>query len=304
MEGMLMQKNLNTSILGTVCSQSEIIEQALTYKFKLIDIDIVEFANRAKTHGTSFARRLIDSANIEISAFSLPFGVETDSDVFQQDLARLADWVSVAGELGCKRCLMNVEPAGDRLPYHENFSFHQERLDAVCRVLETQGIRLGVGFRAAADLRTNRAFQFIHDLNALTMLVKMVGASNIGLLIDVWDLFVSGGDLDSLRTLTAEEVVAVYLADAPADVSLETLGETSRTLPEAEGRFNIPAALAALSEMGYDGPVSVKPHRDSLPTNGPDSIAKSLGESLDAVWQAAGLDAQGKLQSTPQDVEA
>ncbi|HLA84667.1 MAG TPA: TIM barrel protein [Thermoguttaceae bacterium] len=294
-----MFRNLDTSVLGIGGPQSEVIEQSLTYGFQAMDFDVVEFAARAKLRGMAHARRLIDSSRVRIGTFGLPFRPEEDQATFNENLARLEDWAAAAAEVGCGRCVTWVEPAGDRLPYHENFTFHCDRFAAICGVLRPHDARLGVGIRAAADLRRGKAFQFIHDFEALSMLTKMVNAANIGLAIDVWDLFVSGGSLETLRGLSADQLVAVRLADAPPDVPLEDLTESSRRLPSVEGRFDVPGALAALAEMGYKGPVSVSPHRTAMGSNG-GPVIKTLGQSLDAVWNAAGLNVKGRLPVTAQ----
>ncbi len=299
-----MFKNLNTSSLGIVGNQSEIIEQALTYGFRAMDLDVVDFATRAKLRGMAFARRLIDSSRIRIGAFLLPFDVEADQEVFKENLACLAEWAAAAAEVGCSRCVTTVQPAGDRLPYHENFTLHQDRFAAICDVLQPCGIRLGIGFRAAGDLRREKAFQFIHEIDALVLLAKMVGAPNIGILLDVWDLLVAGGSLETLCPLPVEQIVAVQLADAPDDIPLEDLTEQSRLLPGIGGRFDIPAVLVTLAEQGYDGPVAVKPHRSVLPFTRSDPVTKALAESLDQVWDAAGLTAEGKLGVPAENAEA
>ena len=298
-----MYKNLNISSLGIV-GQSEAIELALTHRFKAMDLNLVEFADRVKLRGMPFARRLIESSKIKLSAFALPFELKDDPDKFKEDLARLAEWGSAAAEVGCVRCTMTIEPAGDRLPYHENFTFHSERLAEICSVLLPNNIQLGVGFRAAADLRRNKAFQFIHDLEALSMLVNMVNRPNAGILFNAWDLLASGGSLDTLRNIPVDKIVAVQLADAPEDVPLEELTETSRLLPAVDGRFDIPAVLTALAEMGYEGPVSVTPHRSNFPSSRSDQMAQAISESFNAVWKAANLDPQGNLVEPAEPVES
>ena len=299
-----MFKNLDVSVLGIADHQSETIEQALTYGFGSMDLDIVDLANRVKLRGMPFARRLIDSSKIGLGTFPLPFELESDQDIFKKNLADLADWASIAAEVGCSRCTVTVQPAGDRLPYHENFSFHRDRVAEICEVLQPHGICLGTGFRAAANLRRDKAFQFIHDLEAISLLAKMANSPNSGIDLDVWNLLVAGGSVDTLRSISVEQIVAVHLADAPADIPLESLTEESRLLPDPDGRFGIPAMLVALAEMGYEGPVSVRPHRSALPSTRSDSMTQALGKSLDSVWKAAGLNPQGKLQATAESADA
>ena len=165
-----MFKNLNASALGVTGHQSEIIELALTYGFRGFDLDIVDFANRVKRRGLDYAARLIRSANIRTGTFTLPLDWDTDDDDFQAALAKLPEYAQAAADVGCTRCVATILPAGDKRPYHENFEFHRRRFADICGALAPAGVTLGVGFRAAADLRKGQAFQFIHDLDATTLL--------------------------------------------------------------------------------------------------------------------------------------
>ena len=289
-----MFKNLNTSVLGVSGNQSEIIELALTHGFKAIDLDVVDFANRAKLHGVPYARRLLDSSKLAIASFDLPFGLESPDEVFQKDLQRLSGLASAAADLGCTRCLTTLAPAGETLPYHENFELHRARIGAIGKVLAPLGIRLGVGFRAASELRKGKAFQFVHEMDALGLLLGMAGVSNLGVVLDVWDLVVSGGSVESVRGMTADRIVAVHLADAPEDTPLAELTEKCRLLPGATGRIDVPAFLIALGELGYRGPVTAKPHKSLFSGSRRDLIARKTAEALDGVWKAAGLTPQGK----------
>ncbi|MFH1267748.1 MAG: sugar phosphate isomerase/epimerase [Planctomycetota bacterium] len=291
-----MFKNLNASALGVSGHQSEIIELALTYRFQGMDADIVELATRAELHGMPYARRLIDSAGIHIGTFRLPLEWDTDDDVFRPELEKLSEYAQVAAEIGCTRCVATIAPAGDKRPYHENFEFHRHRFFDVSQALEPFNIRLGIGFRAAANLRQSQAFQFIHDLDALSLLVNMIGAPNVGILLDVWDLHVSGGSPENVRSLSAEQIVAVQLADVPAeDTPTAELTEASRRMPLEEGGIDLPAYIVALAEIGYKGPVSFKPDRSALKGRRRDPIVRQVAGAMDMIWKAAGLTHDGKL---------
>lgn len=291
-----MFKNLNASALGVSGHQSEIIELALTYGFRGMDLRIVEFAHRAKVHGMPYARRLIDSAQIRTGTFELPLDCDTDDEAFKKGLETLTECAEVASQMECTRCVATIAPAGDIRPYHENFEFHRRRFADVCKVLEPFGVRLGVGFRAAEDLRKEQAFQFIHDLDALSLLVNMVGVPNIGVVLDVWDLHVSGAPVQSVRNFSAEQIVAVQLADLPEEeIPAAELTEAARLMPAATGRIDIPAFLIVLAELGYDGPVTPKPSRKALGNNRRDAIVRQAGDALKRVWSTAGLTPDGKL---------
>jgi sugar phosphate isomerase/epimerase len=279
-----MFKNLNPSALGVSGHQSELIELALTYGFAGIDLNMAEFATRVRLKGMPYARRLIDSARIRIGTFSLPLEWEADDETFKNELKKLAEYADCAAQLGCTRCTAVLAPAGDVRPYHENFEFHRHRFHDVCAVLKPAGVRLAVGFQAAEYLRRDRPFQFIHDLDALTLLVNMVAAPNLGLLLDTWDVVACGGSVDAIRKLPVEQIIAVQVADMPAGVPLTDLDEKSRLLPGGEnGRIDVVGALAALRAAGYNGPVTARPSRGVFQSRRREVIVKQTSEALDKV---------------------
>jgi sugar phosphate isomerase/epimerase len=280
-----MFKNLNPLAIGVSGHQSEIIELALTYGFAGLDLNMAEFASRARLKGMPYAKRLIQSANIRIGTFALPLEWETDDDVFQAELKKLPELANCAAELGCTCCTATLAPAGDVRPYHENFEFHRRRFHDICAVLKPAGVSLAVGFQAGESLRQNRAFQFIHDLDALSLLLNMVAEPNIGLLLDIWDVVASGGSMDAVRKLPRAQIVAVQVADMPANVPLPELDEkTSRLLPGGEnGRIDVAGFLAELRGMGYDGPVTAKPSRGAFQSRRRDVVIKQTSEALEKV---------------------
>lgn len=284
-----MFKNLNPAAIGVSGHQSEIIELALTYGFAGVDLNIVEFAARVRLKGMAYAKRLIESAKIRVGTFALPFDWDTDDDSFQKELKKLPEYADSARELGCTRCTAVLAPAGDSRPYHENFEFHRRRFQDICGILQPAGVRLAVGFQACEYLRRNRAFQFIHDLDALMLLLNMVTAPNLGLLLDIWEVVACGSSLDAVRKLPVNQIVAVQVAEMPADVPLGELDDKSRLLPGVEnGRIDVAGFLAVMREMGYDGPVTLKPSRGAFQSRRREVIMKQASESLDKVMHAGG----------------
>jgi sugar phosphate isomerase/epimerase len=272
-----------------------LIESALSYGFKGLELDLVEFDSRVQGHGLEHARRLFDSAKLRFGFATLPFSPAADDSEFQAGLKTLSGLAEMSATVGCTRWVTNIEPASDERPYHSNFEFYRQRLGAVAQALEPHGIRLGVGFRAAPALRQDKAFEFIHGFDATQMLVGMAGASNLGLSIDLWQIFASGASVDLVRKLSAGQVVAVFLSDAATGTVAGSADEESRELPGENGSIDAVAALVMLAEMAYDGPVTPTSHPARLAGQGRQAILKLTRDRLDAVWKNAGLTPSGKL---------
>ncbi len=290
-----MFKNLSPETLGFSGRQSEVIELALSYGFKGLDLEIVEFAREVAAQGFAKASRLITSARLKVGSFVLPVRWQHDDSEYQEDLKRLDELAAVAGQLGCTRATTLVEPASEARPYHENFEFHRRRLAELATALAAHQIRLGVGFLAPKSCRQGRAFQFMQTVDELLLLVRSVAAPGVGLALDSWHWQLGGGKLDALRSLGAHEIITVTLADGPAGIDAADVELSARRLPGDGGAIDNAGLLAVLAQLRYDGPVTPAPDKQALAGLGRDAIVKQAGAALDAVWKAAGLNPAGKL---------
>jgi sugar phosphate isomerase/epimerase len=299
-----MFKNLSMDALGVNGRQSEVIELALSFGFRGMDLDMQDFTEQVELYGLPHARRLIDSARIKIGCFRLPLiwqEWETDEVTYKRGLEQLPRIAELAVGLGCLRCISTVSPASDERPYHENFEFHRRRLAEVAEVLEPRGICLGLEFLAPAVFRTGRAFQFIDTFDALVQLAKSSGNKFVGVVIDLWHLHVSGGSIQTVRGLPAERIANVYLSDIAPGVDLERADETLRLLPGETGVIDCSAVLSLLAEIGYAGPVTVRAGRGARGSMKRDALVRSAAERLNRIWKDAGLDATGSFSKAAQN---
>jgi len=290
-----MFKNLSSKHLGISGSQSELIELALSFGFKGLDLDIIDFAEQVIAKGLPHARRLLDSSKLQVGAFALPTRWQEDDETFRADLAVLPTWAAIAGEAGYRRVVTTLDPASDARPFHQNFEHCKNRLNDLGKALEPHNIRLGVSFSSDASLRKDRAFEFIHGLDTLQLLLSSVSARNVGFVVDLFDLHVAGGTVDDLRKIGAAKLVGVLLADAPADTPASECLPAQRMLPGEGSGIDSSAALVLLAELGYDGPITPTAHPDQLKGLRREAAVKRVGEAVDSVWKAAGLNSLGKL---------
>jgi len=289
-----MYRNLSPKVLGVSGFQSELIELALSHGFKGLEIDVVDFIEKANSRGLDHARRLIDSARIKLGHLQLPVALSAADEAFDSELECLQGAAEHLATVGCDHLVTTIEPGSDDLPYHENFERHRKRLVALADVLDPHGIRLGIGFRGIASARQGKAFEFIHDLDALMTLVESA-AESTGASIDVWDVVVAGSSVDDLKKIAASRMVAVQLSDGPADQSPQQWDETSRQLPGETGVIDSAAVLVWLAESDFEGPVTPVPHRSQFKGTTRENIVRRTGEKLNEVWKLAGLTPSGKL---------
>jgi sugar phosphate isomerase/epimerase len=290
-----MFKNLDPDLIGIGSRDSELIELALSYGFKGLSLDLPSFAEQVRTQGFAKASRLITSAKMKIGSCALPIRLGAEEKEYQRDLEQAAALLEVAEQMQCTRLTATIEPGSDTRPYHENFEFHRRRLADVAGRLQARKMRLGLGFLAPIICRADKAFQFVQSFHELLLLVGTVGSSNLGICLDTWHWYVGGGTIESLRSVSADKIVAVVLADETGEASPKTARLDTRKLPGEVGTIDNVGVLTALSELGYDGPVTPASDQSQFKGVARDKVVKMAGAALDQVWKAAGLSPSGKM---------
>lgn len=284
-----MIRNLSTDALGFWAPQNEQIELALSYGFKSIDLDVVDYSEQVESRGVQKARRLIDSAKIKLGAFRLPVDLDGDEPTYRPQLEKLGAYARLAAELGCQRAIATVVPASNLRPLHENFELHRARLVDVARALDTHKIQLGLDFDALPQHREEKQFQFVSSFDALTKLVDTVGRPNVGLVVDCWQLYASGSGLEAIRKASPERIVYFKIADAPSAASRDQLKEEQRLLTKASGAIDLVGYVKALTAMNYTGPITPVLHFGQFHGRRRDQAIRIIAEAMDEVWRGAGL---------------
>ncbi|MDP7377069.1 MAG: TIM barrel protein [Pirellulaceae bacterium] len=287
-----MFKNLTGDGLGVSARQNEMVELALTYGFKGIDIDVTEMVSRIATFGEDFAKRYISSAQksakLKIGSFKLPISILGEDSEFEARLPKLEQAADFAASIEAMRCVTDVPPGSNHHAYHENFELYRTRLGKVAEILGKREIQFGIGMQAAENLRQNYEYQFIFQAEALLTLIKTIGLGNVGLSLDLWNWMVGDGGLDQIDELTAAKVVAVRLSDVPDGADLASLSSKDRLLPgTAEGTLAI-KLVEWLETNNYEGPVSATPHSSQFSALTRDAVVQRTSEALDAVLERSG----------------
>lgn len=287
-----MFKNLSPGAIGLRgTSLIDAIDLARETGFAGIDFDIGEAAGLAEAHGVSYVRDLFATAGVRPGQWGLPVAWRQD-DKWQEDLKQLPKLAALGRELGCTRTATFMPPASDERDYATNFRWHVERFRPIAAVLRDQGCQFGIEFIGPKTSRTRHAHEFIYTLGGLMDLAAAIGTGNVGVLLDAWHLYTSGGSADDLDQITARDIVVVHVNDAPAGIARDAQIDNVRMLPMETGVIDLPAFMSKLTRLGYDGPVTPEPFSKrvaDLASTDPLGAVRTVASSMDVLWKASGL---------------
>ncbi len=228
-----MLKNFSPHSLGINGRQSELIELALTYGFRSMDVDLADMFRRSQRTSPDDAAKYLRATELLIGGFDLGINLDADDDGFTSQLGALHPLADFAAQLEAKRAYALIPAATDSMSYPEFFEVQKTRLSQIAEVLSARDIQLAVGFKAGKELDEGKQYPFVRNVEGFVALVSQVPGA--GLYLDTWDWVVGDGAMDQLSELKADDIVAVRLGSVPADVDLAKATSLDRVLPEKEG---------------------------------------------------------------------
>jgi sugar phosphate isomerase/epimerase len=259
--------------------------------FAGLSFDIRAAAQAIDEHGLATVQDQFAQAGVQPAIWNLP--VAWRDDQWQADLRELPRLAATARELGATRTATYMPSGSDERPFQENFDWHVARLRPIAEVLRDEGCRFGIEFIGPKTYRAAFRHEFIHTLDGVMELIAAIGTGNVGLLLDSWHLYTSGGTLADLEQLTNQDVVVVHVNDAPAGIARDDQFDTLRALPMETGVIDLVGFMQALQKSGYDGPVMPEPFSQriyDLAATDPEAAAREAARSMDALWRTAGFE--------------
>lgn len=286
-----MFKNLSPGAIGIQdITLPQAIELAQKTGFGGIDFNIREAADLAEEQGVDKVRSLFEQAGVRPGLWGLPVAWNKGEGQWQQDLAELPRLAALGRALGCLRTATWVPPNSVERSYAENFQWHIARLRPIAEILKAEGVRLGLEFIGPRTLRPPDKHAFVYSLEGMMELNEAIGTGNVGLLLDAWHLYTSGGSLADLDKITADDIVTVHVNDAPAGLTLDTYIDHDRRLPMETGVIDLPGFMQKLQGLGYAGPVTPEPFSQRVNAiKDPLEAARLTASYMDELWQASGL---------------
>ena len=272
-------------------SLSEAIALARDAGFAGLAFDSRAAARAVAEQGLAAVQDQFARAGVKPALWNLPVAWRDDSR-WEADLRELPRLAATARKLGATRTTTYMPSGSDERAFLENFDWHVSRLRPIAEILRDEGCRFGIEFIGPRTFRAAFRHEFISTLDGLKELIAAIDTDNVGVLLDSWHLYTSGGAIVELMHLTNQDVVVVHVNDAPAGIARDEQIDTVRALPLETGVIDLVGFMRALREMEYDGPVMPEPFSqrlNDLAATDPEAAAREAARSMDALWRAAGL---------------
>ena len=252
----------------------------------------------AKAAGIQATQGLLTELAIVPTIVNLPMRdpLGPDDAAFDAQLAMLREDAAFCQAIGCSRfqfVLGPTTPNGQSKA--DRWAHVQRRLSSVASILAQHDMRLGLEFlgpvvfrmRRGTDMTAPSPVSFVWTLPETLALGEASGL-NVGVTLDAWHWYHSGGTLDEIRAANPRRIVHVHISDARA-MPPEQVQDDMRLLP-GEGVIDLVGFFQALKSIGYQGGVAPETIGPRLPdTMAPEESARLGLESTLAVMQRAGV---------------
>ncbi len=286
-----MIPTLNGATAGRGLALPQFVQLAAQNGFVGVEYSIVEAAQLVARTSFEEVAAIFETPKILPVVFGLPVEWRKDEDTFQADLARLPELAKLAQDLDCTRCTTYILPDGG-VPVAQYAQTSVRRFGEIGRVLSEQGVRLGLEFIGPAHFRADPNNVWFYDipgaLNVVAQIQEDYTLENIGLLVDCFHWFTSGGTTMDLASIPIEQVVHVHINDAP-NVPLDQQQDFTRLLP-GQGIIDLNAFMQTLAAIGYDGPVAVETFSDDLKKLSPAEAATQAAQAVFGTFAKAGIE--------------
>jgi sugar phosphate isomerase/epimerase len=261
----------------------------------------------ARKAGAEETRALLNELKIRPTIVNLPMQAPLDGDdeAFTAQLPKLADDAAFCREIGCRSFQLVLRATTGGPSKDERWPQVRGRLTAISEVLAKHEMRVGLEFLGPLVFRTRvssgrrgappadpsnpppRPTPFVWTLPETVKLAEESGPA-VGVTLDAWHWFHSGGTVEEIRRTPAARVVHVHVSDA-REMPPEQVEDNMRLLP-GEGIIDLVGFFRALQAIGYQGGVAPETIGPRIPDDmPPEESARLALEATRAVMKKAGV---------------
>lgn len=211
----------------------------------------------------SEVKRLMTEAGVTCGAWGVPFNWRGSIEEHLAGLEEFRRQAAIMASVGVTRCATWILPGSNEMNFDEFGAFHVSRLTPVAAVLKENGMSFGMEFIGPKTLRDSFRYPWVYTMNEMLRVGSEIG-SNVGVLLDLWHLYTSGGTIEEVCKVQESKISLVHINDAPLGIERDDLVDNKRGLPGSTGVMPLKEFMGALREIGYSGPVEAEPFDDTL----------------------------------------
>ncbi len=226
---------------------------------------------RTRERGTSDEEmlRLLESTGMAIDEIEFLTGWSSDVEAIRAHSLQVEAAIFAAVDaLGARQLNVGCSEFPGEVAAVERLA---ERFAALCDRASSHGLTVALEFLPWSG---------IPDIATAWDVVRRSGASNGGILLDVWHFFRGNPDFDVLRSVPADRIVGVQVNDGSAEPVGEIRDETrhGRRLP-GDGAFDLATIVKQLDSMGVSTPWAIEVMSDDLAARELRQICRQAFES-------------------------
>lgn len=196
---------------------------------------------------TTALKKIVSGYGLETSCLNALIDIERyQGEQKQQLLAEALRLTQVAAELECPTIQILAQHGIDHLPQAQIMDIMTDNIGEIAQIGEQYGVRYQIEVIAHTQFNT---------LNQALEVIKRVGKSNVGLVIDFWHLFATGASTPAdIAALDKSLIFGVHFCDGRKPEPGEAWAETVlRAYMPGEGQIDIQAWTDAVKTTGFDG---------------------------------------------------
>jgi sugar phosphate isomerase/epimerase len=258
----------------------------------------------ARAAGVEATRALLAELKIRATIVNLPMKEPLDAEegAFKAQLPKLAEDAAFCQAIGCRNFQFVLRPTTGGAPKEERWKIVRDRFAAIGEVIANHDMRLGLEFLGPLVFRTRPTsgsgtpgsttppvppVPFVWTLPE-TLKLCADSAPNIGVTLDAWHWYHSGGTVADITAAPAARIVHVHVSDARTMPPEEVL-DNMRLLC-GEGVIDLIGFFKALRQIGYTGGVAPEAIGPRIPDDmPPEESARLAWEKTAAVMKKAGV---------------
>jgi sugar phosphate isomerase/epimerase len=280
-----MRMCLNCGNIGVRANLAESIALAARFGFEAVDPNPRELAALTDSAMQSTLDEL-ESKNLAFGSVALAFPIAQSNEAWTSFLKEVAATVKTLRRARMNRLVTWLLSWDGSRTYLENFRLHARRVGEAAGIIADQGVRLGLEYLGPKTMWTQSRYPFIHTMAEMKELIAEIRRPGVGFLLDIWHWYNAGDTVADVLTLKNEDIVAVHMSDAPADIARDQQIDNRRELPLATGIIDTAGFLNALNRIGYDGPAAAEPFNADLRALPPE---QALAKTADAMKRSLAL---------------